>query len=53
MEKLLTVEDVASILQVTEETVKRFLRKEEMKGHKIGRLWRVKEEDLESFIKRR
>ena len=27
-----------------------FLRKGRLKGHRVGRLWRIKAEDLEAFL---
>ncbi len=47
---------VAEILQVSLDTVYRYLRKGLLKGYKIGGKhqqanWRVKQEDLDNFIK--
>ena len=50
-EKLLTPEDAAKILVVEAETVRDWLRRGVLKGIKMGRLWRVKESDLEAFLK--
>ena len=50
MEKYYSVEDVAEILGFKEKTVREWLRTGKLKGKKIGRLWRVKESDLEEFI---
>lgn len=50
MEKLLTPEDVANVLSVTPRTVKDWLRKGKLKGVKVGRLWRIRELELEAFI---
>ena len=50
-EKLLTPEDAAKALVVKPETVREWLRTGKLKGVKMGRLWRVRESDLETFIK--
>jgi excisionase family DNA binding protein len=48
--KLLTPEQVADRLQISRVTVMDYLRKGRLKGHRVGRLWRIKEEDLEAFL---
>jgi excisionase family DNA binding protein len=50
-EKLLTPEDAAKVLLVKPETVREWLRSGKLKGVKVGRLWRVRESDLEAFLK--
>lgn len=52
MEKLLTVDEVASILRVSEQMVRWYLKNEELKGLKLKREWRIKESDLNEFIER-
>lgn len=49
----LTVKQVAAHAQVSEETVRRWLRGGELHGHKIGRRagYRVRRDDLERFMK--
>jgi excisionase family DNA binding protein len=49
-EKLLTPEQVAERLQVTERTVYGWLRRGKMPALKLGRLWRIRPEDLEAFL---
>ena len=49
-EKLLTPEQVAERLQVTERTVYGWLRRGTLPALKLGRLWRVRPEDLEAFL---
>jgi excisionase family DNA binding protein len=44
------VEQAASILQLSPKTLKDWLRAGKLTGCKIGRLWRVKQADLEGFI---
>lgn len=48
---LLTAEQVAERLQVREETVYDWLRAGRLRGVKLGRIWRAREEDLENFIR--
>jgi excisionase family DNA binding protein len=50
MDDLLTVEQAAAILQLSPKTIKDWLRAGKLPGCKIGRLWRVKQADLEAFI---
>src|SRR5262245_23173862 len=47
---LLTPEQVASRLQVADQTVYNLLRRGQLRGFRIGRLWRVKPADLETFL---
>jgi excisionase family DNA binding protein len=55
MERLMTVEQVAERLQVNEQTVRRWLRQEEMTGVPFGGRtgWRISEDDLKTFIERK
>jgi excisionase family DNA binding protein len=50
-EKLLTPEDAAKFLLVKPETLRGWLRTGKLKGVKAGRLWRVRESDLQAFLK--
>lgn len=50
LKKLLTPREVAEKLSVSEKTVKVWLWKGKLKGLKAGILWRVSEEDLETFL---
>jgi len=51
MEKLLSPEQVAEILGVSQKMVRDWLRAGRIKGLKLGRIWRVRQSDLEAFIK--
>ena len=51
-EQLLTPAQVAERLQVTERTVYEWLRDGRLVGLKLGRLWRIRSEDLEAFLER-
>jgi excisionase family DNA binding protein len=52
---LLSVEDVAARLDVTEETVRRWLRSGELRGIRLSRKagWRIREVDLQTFLDKR
>jgi excisionase family DNA binding protein len=50
MEDLLTVEQAAAKLQIAPKTLKDWLRAGRIKGVRLGKLWRVKESDLEAFV---
>ena len=52
LKKYLTVSQVAKKLDITEEWVRDLIAKKEIKATKIGR-WRIKQKDLEDFIKAR
>ena len=45
-EKIYTVEEAANLLGVHTETVRRWLRRGELKGIRFNRIWRIKESDL-------
>jgi excisionase family DNA binding protein len=49
-ERYLTPEDVAGRLSVSPLTVRRWLRKGELKGLKAGKQWRIREADLKAFL---
>ncbi len=52
MEPMLTVEEVARILNVSEASIRRWLRKGTLAGVQAGDQWRVSREDLEEYIRR-
>lgn len=52
LEKYLTPEQVAEILQVSLITVKRWLTARAIPGYKVGRQWRVDPVELEAWIKK-
>lgn len=47
---MLTVSFICDFLQVSEETVRRWLRSGELKGEKKGNAYLIKEEDLKSYL---
>jgi excisionase family DNA binding protein len=55
MGHLYSVEDVAKQLDVTEETVRRWLRGGDLRGIRLSRKagWRIRDVDLEVFLNKR
>ncbi len=49
-EKLLTPAQVAERLQITERTVYEWIRGGKVTALKLGRLWRIRQDDLEAFL---
>lgn len=52
-DKLLTTEQVAEILQVHPFTVLKYIKQGKLKGIKLGRVWRIRESDVDKFIEER
>jgi excisionase family DNA binding protein len=50
IEKFLTTEQVANILQIHPFTVLKFIKSGKLKGIKLGRVYRIKEEDVKEFL---
>lgn len=50
VEKAITPVQAAERLQVSVFTVQEWLRQGKLKGFKVGRLWRIREADLDNFI---
>ncbi len=50
MERYLTSEQVAALLQVHPFTVLKYLKSGKLEGVKIGRVYRIKESDVEKFL---
>lgn len=53
MERYLTVEEVAKGLQVSEETVRRYIKRKALVAYKIGGEYRVYPADLKTFMEAR
>lgn len=49
-ENLLTPEEAAERIAVSPRTLRDWLRAGELRGVKVGKLWRVRPADLEAFI---
>lgn len=52
-EKLLTTEQVADLLQVHPFTVLKYIKEKKLKAFKLGRVWRIRESDVETFLEDR
>lgn len=50
-DRLLSTEEVAERLNVSPLTVRKWLRSGKLRGIKVSVLWRVRESDLNAFIK--
>jgi len=50
-ERLLSPEEVAKRLAISPKTVREYLREGRIKAMKVGRLWRVRESDLQQYLK--
>ena len=50
MEQLLTTQEIAEKLKLNVEVVRRKLRSGEIPATKMGRLWRVKDMELQRYI---
>ena len=48
--ELFTIQQVMSRLQVSDETVYRYIRSGKLKSIRVGGLWRVSEEALQEFL---
>ena len=49
-DKWLTPDEVAEIIRVSGKTVREWLRKGTLKGVKIGKIWRIREDDLKALL---
>jgi excisionase family DNA binding protein len=49
-EKVYTPEGAAEALMVSPKTIREWLRTGKLKGVKMGRLWRVRESDLQELL---
>lgn len=52
IEKFLTTEQVADILQVHPFTILKFLKSGRLKGLKLGRVYRIQESDVHDFLEK-
>lgn len=52
-ERLLTIPDVATLSQVSEKTVRRWIEARELLAVKLGNQWRIRPTDFEYFVRDR
>ena len=50
-DELLTIAETAEYLKVSDKTIRRLIQDETLIASKIGRSWRVKKSDIESYYK--
>ena len=48
--KVYTIEEVASLLRIHQETARDLARQGRLPGSKIGKRWRFTEEDIKQFL---
>ncbi len=48
---MLTIADVANLLQVSQKTVRRWIEKKDLIGHRMGRQWRITPVDCRTFVR--
>jgi excisionase family DNA binding protein len=52
-DEILTVEEVAALLKIHPKTVYKFLKANELQGHRFGRLWRFKKSEIMKLLETR
>lgn len=50
-ERWLSVEEIATHLGISKETVYRWLEREKIPAHRVGRLWKFKASEVDQWIK--
>ncbi len=50
MGPLLNAKDAQERLGISESTLFRLLKRKELKGFKVGRVWKFEEEDIKNYI---
>ena len=48
--KFYTVDDLVAMFDVHPETIRRMLKSGELKGFKMGKGWRITEEEVERYV---
>jgi excisionase family DNA binding protein len=51
MEKILTVQQAAELLQCKPQTVRNYLKAGKLPGRRIGKEWRIVEADVLAFVR--
>jgi excisionase family DNA binding protein len=51
--RLLTIKDVARLLQVSDKTIRRLIESRDLPAIKLGAQWRIRPRDLELFVRER
>jgi len=50
---LLTIEQTAKHVQVSDKTIRRWIKAGDLVAHRFGRQWRISSADLQTFIRMR
>jgi len=50
-DRWLSVEDIAAYLGIKRDTVYRWVSERNMPGHKIGRLWKFRREEVDEWMR--
>ena len=50
---LMTAQEVADYLGISEATVRRYLNRGKIKGYRLGNRWRIKRDDVEAYLSER
>ncbi len=51
LQRLLTIPEVAELLQVSTKTVRRMIASGDLPAHRLGRQWRIGPAELERFLR--
>ena len=49
-DEILTIDEVAALLKIHPKTVYKFLKANELQGHRFGRIWRFKKSDVMKLL---
>ncbi len=52
-EQFLSVDEVAQILKMDIETVRKWIRQKKLKAYKFGRDYRIRRDDFDQFVRER
>jgi len=50
-DRWLSVDDIAAYLGIKRDTVYRWISERSLPGHKIGRLWKFRKEEIDEWVK--
>lgn len=50
VERWLSVEEIATHLGISKETIYRWLEKEKIPAHRVGRLWKFKASEVDAWV---
>ena len=52
-DEILTTDEVAALLKINPKTVYKFLKANELQGHRFGRIWRFKKSAIMKLLEER